>query len=110
MKLRGGMMKSNRNCEHEAMIIQVIVEQAEHELKYGDPQVRFAICDHVRDTSWSFLRSNWGCQGGNLARNILADSMSIRLMIFRIRDVLPTMFHLKVDSPNVCSTNYLLLT
>lgn len=44
MKLRGDMMKSNRNCEHEAMTIQVTIEQAEHELKYGDPQVSCQIC------------------------------------------------------------------
>ena len=39
MKLRGDMMRSNRNCELEALGIQVIIEQAAHELKYGDARV-----------------------------------------------------------------------
>ncbi len=39
MKLRGDMMRSSRNCELEALGIQVITEQAAHELKYGDPRV-----------------------------------------------------------------------
>ncbi len=41
MKLRGDMMRSTRNCELEALGIQVIIEQAAHELKYGDPRVKF---------------------------------------------------------------------
>jgi hypothetical protein len=40
MKLRGDMMRSTRNCELEALGIQVIIEQAAHELKYGDPRVK----------------------------------------------------------------------
>jgi len=39
MKLRVDMMKSTRKWEHEALTIQVTIEQAEHELKNGDPQV-----------------------------------------------------------------------
>ena len=40
LKLRGDLMKNNRHCELEALSIHVIIEQAAHELKYGDARVR----------------------------------------------------------------------
>ena len=42
MRLRGELNRSNRS-ESETYGIQVIKEQAAHELKYGEPRVRFLI-------------------------------------------------------------------
>ena len=39
MKHRGDMMQSIRSGEDEGQNIQVILEQAEHELRHGDPEV-----------------------------------------------------------------------
>ena len=54
MKLRGDMMRSNRNCELEALGIQVIIEQAAHELKYGDARV--SVQNSIQDL---FIMDGW---------------------------------------------------
>ena len=39
MKHRGDMMQSIKSGENEGQNVQVILEQAEHELRHGDPEV-----------------------------------------------------------------------
>ena len=41
MKLRGDLLRNNRLFELEAQGINVLLEQAAHELKYGDASVRY---------------------------------------------------------------------
>ena len=48
MKLRGDLMRSSKHYELEALSIQVIIEQAAHELKYGDPRVSKSKSDGSR--------------------------------------------------------------
>ena len=48
MKLRGDLIRSSKHYELEALSIQVIIEQAAHELKYGEPRVSKSKSDGSR--------------------------------------------------------------
>lgn len=40
MKHRGDIMQTSKSGEVEGQNVQVILEQAEHELRHGDPEVK----------------------------------------------------------------------